>query len=66
MARLIGTLGTPESKYVCGCGSVTKDDIIESIKKGANTLEKVKEDTGANKNGCGCSAKIEEILKEYN
>lgn len=66
MAKVIGTLGPATSKFVCGCGQVTKEDVIEVIKNGADTLEKIKEETGASQNGCGgCSGRIEKILEEY-
>ena len=66
MAKLIGTLAPAARKYVCGCGQVTKNDIIDSIKDGATTLEEVKAKTGASQNGCGgCSGRIEKILDEY-
>lgn len=66
MAKVIGTLGPASTGYVCGCGKVTKNDVIETIKKGATTLDEIKEQTGASVNGCGgCSGRIEKILEEY-
>lgn len=66
MAKVIGTLGPASTGFVCGCSKVTKDDVIESIKNGADTLDKIKADTGASNKGCGgCSGRIEKILEEY-
>ncbi|MGL4991317.1 MAG: (2Fe-2S)-binding protein [Sarcina sp.] len=66
MAKLIGTLGPASTGYVCGCGKVTADDVIKTIKDGATTLEEIKEKTGASANGCGgCGSRIEKILEEY-
>ena len=53
---------------VCLCRGISRATIKEAIKKGARTVEEVKEATGATIGGCNgkrCAYKIEELLKEY-
>lgn len=50
---------------VCTCKSITRKSIKDSIKNGANTVDKVKKITGAGTGsckGCRCIHKIEELL----
>ena len=50
---------------VCICKSITKATIKNSILAGADTVEKIAEDTGATKGsckGCRCKFKIEELI----
>ena len=43
-------------KIICLCKGIPEDTIIEAIKSGADTVEKVKEATGG---------KIEELIAKY-
>lgn len=50
---------------ICMCKGVTDDAIVEAIKNGADTFEKVVEATGATTGPCRggrCRAKIEELI----
>lgn len=50
-------------KKVCLCMSVTETEIIKAIKNGANTMDKLIEETSATL-GCGtCSAQVMMILE---
>ena len=54
---------------VCMCKGVTDDTIVEAIKNGADTFEKVVEATGATTGPCKggrCRAKVEELLATTN
>ncbi|CAH2214692.1 (2Fe-2S)-binding protein [Tepidibacter aestuarii] len=49
---------------VCNCFGTTEEEIREAIKKGANTVEAVGEETSAG-TGCGaCQSRIQEIIDE--
>lgn len=51
------------NKHVCNCKSISFEKIEESIKNGANSFEKVVEETKATK-GCGrCKSYVEDIVK---
>lgn len=53
---------------VCICKAITRDKIKLAIKNGANTLDKVKEETGATTgccNGFRCKEKIEELIEDH-
>jgi NAD(P)H-nitrite reductase large subunit len=53
-----------EDKKICFCKKVNLSTIEEAIANGADTVEKVKEATGAG-SGCGrCKATIQKILDE--
>lgn len=53
-----------EDKIICGCYKVKKSEIVEAIKNGADTVEKVGEVTKAG-TGCGnCKGAIQEIINE--
>ncbi len=55
---------TANDKVVCNCVGVTKSQIIESIRKGNNTVEKIGDDTQAG-TICGvCVDEIQEIINE--
>ena len=41
-----------KDRIVCRCKKVSEGTIIEAIKNGADTYEKVKKETGANTYGC--------------
>lgn len=54
------------STNVCLCKQITEETIVEAIKNGADTLDKVKEATGAAAGACRggrCAAKIEELIQ---
>ena len=55
---------TMEQEYVCQCMEVTKEDIIEAIKKGSNTLDLIQDSTQAGTRCGGCIDLIEEIINE--
>lgn len=51
------------NKNVCNCRRVSFDALEESIKNGADSFEKVIEETKATK-GCGrCKSYVEDIVK---
>ena len=51
------------NKSVCNCRQVSFEKIEESIKNGADSFEKVVEETKATK-GCGrCKSYVEDIVK---
>ena len=51
------------NKNVCNCRKVSFDKIEDSIKNGANSFEKVVEETKAT-TGCGrCKSYVEDIVK---
>lgn len=61
-------------EYICYCNHVTEQEIIESIKRGNDTLEKIREDTGAcingnckinNPSGKCCSINILKLINRY-
>ena len=50
---------------VCLCKAVTEEVIVEAIKEGADTFEKVQEATGAGTGHCRagrCKGKIEQLI----
>ncbi|WP_291649771.1 (2Fe-2S)-binding protein [Clostridium sp.] len=52
---------------ICLCKGVSKDIIVQAIKDGADTFEKVQEATGAGTGFCGasrCRGKIEALIEE--
>lgn len=52
-------------KIVCRCKKVSERTIIEAIKNGADTYEKVKKETGANAYGCfACRLEIKRLIEE--
>lgn len=54
------------STTVCLCKHITEETIVEAIKNGADTLEKVKEATGAAAGACRggrCAKKINELIE---
>lgn len=51
------------NKNVCNCRKVSFEKLEESIKQGADSFEKVVEETKATK-GCGrCKSYVEDIVK---
>lgn len=51
---------------VCFCNNITADKIVEVVKNGATTVEKVKERTqaaGGRCNGFRCKKAIEDIIE---
>lgn len=53
---------------VCLCKGITEDTIIDAIKNGADTMDKVKDVTGATTGYCHgsrCKGKIEELINKY-
>ena len=53
-----------EKDYICQCMEVTKDEIIEAIKKGNNTVDLIQDSTQAGTRCGGCIDLIEEIINE--
>ena len=56
-------------KIVCRCRQVSEGEIIEAIKRGADTLDGVKKRTGAGMGRCQgayCSERIMELIAEIN
>lgn len=54
------------STVVCLCKKITEETIVDAIKNGADTLDKVKEATGAAAGGCKggrCAHKIQELIE---
>lgn len=52
-------------ELICNCMDITKGEIIDAIKDGCDTLEKVQEKTEAG-TVCGtCVEDIEDILEEH-
>ena len=52
-------------RIICRCKKVSEGTIIEAIKNGADTYEKVKKATGANTYGCfACRLEIKKLLEE--
>ncbi|MBC8630450.1 (2Fe-2S)-binding protein [[Eubacterium] tenue] len=55
------------SEKVCLCKGITKETIVDAIKNGANTVEKVKDATGATAGSCQgarCRETIEKLIQE--
>lgn len=49
---------------ICRCKKVSKNTIVDVIKNGADTYEKVKAETQANKYGCmGCRLKVNKLIE---
>lgn len=54
-----------KDRIVCRCKKVSEGTVIEAIKNGADTYEKVKKETGANTYGCfACRLEIKKLLEE--
>lgn len=54
-------------EIVCICKQVSKETIVNAIKNGADTFEKVQETTGAGTGGCKgarCKQTIERLISE--
>ncbi len=53
-----------EDKIICDCTGTRRSKILELIKRGETTLERIEDITGAN-TGCGsCDAAIQTLLDE--
>jgi bacterioferritin-associated ferredoxin len=55
------------SEKVCLCKGITKETIADAIKNGANTVESVKDATGATIGFCHggrCKATIEKLINK--
>ena len=55
------------SKTICLCKGVTEETIVEAIKQGNTTFEKVQEATGAGTGFCNtgrCKANILELIEK--
>lgn len=61
-------------KYICYCNQVTEQEIINSIIKGNDTMDKIRKDTGAcingnckvnNPSGKCCSLDIMKLINRY-
>lgn len=53
-----------DNEYICQCMEVTREEIVEAIKKGNNTLELIQDSTKAGTRCGGCIDLIEEIIDE--
>lgn len=56
------------SDIVCQCGKVTREQILEAIRRGATTVDGVKRRAGTGMGRCQgsrCSYEIEKLLEEY-
>ena len=54
------------SDIICLCKNISEETIVEAIKKGADTVDAVKEATGATTGFCHggrCKAKIEALIE---
>lgn len=52
---------------VCLCKNVSEETIVDAIKNGADTFEKIQEATGAGTGFCGaarCKETIERLIEE--
>ncbi len=52
---------------ICVCKSIRKESIIEAIKKGSDTYEKIQRETGAGRGACKghrCKCKIEQLIND--
>ncbi|MGL4761148.1 MAG: (2Fe-2S)-binding protein [Sarcina sp.] len=55
---------TENDVIVCRCKQVSKNTIVNAIKNGADTYDKVKEQTDANKYGCmGCRMQVNKLIE---
>ena len=58
----------PGSPLVCRCQGVSRDDVIEAIRRGATNVDGVKHRVGACMGPCQgsrCAYEIEQLLREY-
>lgn len=56
-------------EIICRCGGITKEEILEAIRRGAKTVDGVKRRVGSGMGRCQgsrCSFAIEKLLEEYN
>ena len=53
-----------DEEIICVCNEVTRGEIIEAIKNGADTVEKVGEETGAGTVSGACINTIQELIDE--
>ncbi len=51
-------------KVICKCFNITDKDIINSVKKGNETFEKVSNDTKASTKCKFCKRKVNKIIKK--
>ena len=51
-------------EIVCHCHQVTKQEIIDKVKEGCDTVEKIGEATGAGTGCGGCQGEIQEIIDQ--
>lgn len=52
------------SEVICHCVGTTKEEIVEAVKAGADTVEKVTDATQAGSGCGGCIDQIEAIINE--
>lgn len=53
---------------ICKCNNISRDELIDAIKGGANTLEAVKKATGACIGACNgkrCENDVLKLIKQY-
>ena len=49
---------------ICACMQIDEETIVAKIKQGADTLEKIQEETGAGTGCGGCIEDIEKLIEE--
>ncbi|WP_297517833.1 (2Fe-2S)-binding protein [uncultured Clostridium sp.] len=55
---------TENDIMVCRCKQISKNTIVDAIKNGADTYDKVKAETGANAYGCmGCRIQVSKLIE---
>lgn len=57
-----------EKNIICLCKGISEEIIVDAIKNGATSIEKVKEVTQASTGACKgsrCISKIESLINEY-
>ncbi len=57
-----------DNKKVCQCNGIKRKTVVDAIKEGANSLEKVSKATGSGTGGCHgnrCAPVITKLLQEY-
>ena len=64
----MGSNGSDDSAVICRCEEVTRDEILEAIRNGADTIDAVKRRTRAGMGFCQgktCKKLIAGVLAEY-
>ena len=61
-------ISTKDDEIICRCGSISRGEILEAIRRGATTVDGVKRRVGTGMGRCQgsrCSYAIEKLLEEY-